>query len=167
MENASKALIMAGGILIAILVIGALLLMFNNIGDYEKNKSSEKKSSQLAKFNEDFERYVNEDTIYGTDLISLANKIIDYNKKVENGGSSNYIDYTTEMQLFIDKLEDFSSKYGKETFGVAKDWTITNDMSQYDVKNNSSFKIATFKKSKEPKYENGQIKILYFEFYKK
>ena len=29
MENASKALIMAGGILIALLVLGALLLMFN------------------------------------------------------------------------------------------------------------------------------------------
>ena len=36
MENASKALLMAGGMLIALLVIGALLLAFNQIGDYEK-----------------------------------------------------------------------------------------------------------------------------------
>ena len=31
MENASKALVMAGGILIALLVLGALLLMFNQV----------------------------------------------------------------------------------------------------------------------------------------
>ena len=39
MENASKALIMAGGILIALLVLGALLLMINNLSDYQKSNS--------------------------------------------------------------------------------------------------------------------------------
>ena len=37
MENASKALVMAGGILIALLVIGALLLMFNQVSDYQRS----------------------------------------------------------------------------------------------------------------------------------
>ena len=36
MENASKALLMAGGILIALLVIGSVLLMFNQIGNYRR-----------------------------------------------------------------------------------------------------------------------------------
>ena len=31
MENASKALVMAGGILIALLVVGALMLMVNQV----------------------------------------------------------------------------------------------------------------------------------------
>ena len=31
MENASKALIMAGGVLIALMIIGALVLMFSNL----------------------------------------------------------------------------------------------------------------------------------------
>ena len=57
MENASKALVMAGGILIAILVIGALLLMINQIGSYEKTQTVNVKDSQLAQFNYDFERY--------------------------------------------------------------------------------------------------------------
>ena len=34
MENASKALIMAGSILIGLMVIGALLLMFNSLSSY-------------------------------------------------------------------------------------------------------------------------------------
>ena len=35
MENASKALIIAGSVLIALLVIGALMLMFNNLTTYQ------------------------------------------------------------------------------------------------------------------------------------
>ena len=35
MENASKALIMAGGVMIALLIIGSLLLMFNNLSSYQ------------------------------------------------------------------------------------------------------------------------------------
>ena len=40
MENASKALIIAGSILIGLLVIGALILMYDQIGDYEKAQSN-------------------------------------------------------------------------------------------------------------------------------
>ena len=58
MENASKALLMAGGVLIALLIISALILMFNQIGDYEKAQDASKKDSQLAEFNKDFERYI-------------------------------------------------------------------------------------------------------------
>ena len=54
MENASKALTIAGGILIGLLVIGALILMFNQIGDYEKAQSKVDKNSQLAEFNNDY-----------------------------------------------------------------------------------------------------------------
>ena len=36
MENASKALIMAGSVLIALMIIGALLLMFNSISNYQQ-----------------------------------------------------------------------------------------------------------------------------------
>ena len=43
MENASKALLMAGGILIALLIIGALLLMFNQISTYKQSESSNQK----------------------------------------------------------------------------------------------------------------------------
>ena len=57
MENASKALIIAGGILTAILVIGAVLLMVNNIGAYQDTQNSNEKNSQISKFNMDFERY--------------------------------------------------------------------------------------------------------------
>ena len=42
MENASKALIMAGGILIALLVISLLVFFYNNVVDVQRiNQSNE------------------------------------------------------------------------------------------------------------------------------
>ena len=40
MENATRALTMAGGILIALLIIGALLLAFNNLSSYQNQMDS-------------------------------------------------------------------------------------------------------------------------------
>ena len=84
MENASKALIMAGGILIALLVLGALLLMINNLSDYQKSNSDLTESGQLATFNEQFTQYERDD-LTGTEVISLANgKVgeLDYSQKI-------------------------------------------------------------------------------------
>ena len=65
MENASKALLMAGGILIALLVIGSVLLMFNQIGNYRRANTDSEKSSQIADFNKDFVRYADGEEIKG------------------------------------------------------------------------------------------------------
>ena len=94
MENASKALLMAGGMLIALLVIGALLLAFNQIGDYEKGKSSMTKSSQVADFNKEFGKYSGDD-VKGYDLITLINKAIDFNSKEgTTKETANSVDYS-------------------------------------------------------------------------
>lgn len=116
MENASKALLMAGGILIALLIIGMLLLMITNIGDYQRTKDSGAKATQIAKFNRDFERYTDDNGIKGTDIVSLINKIADYNSKQTNNtgkssGSTNYVDYTVRMLITIRGLEEFNEKY--------------------------------------------------------
>lgn len=128
MENASKALTMAGGILIAILVIGALLLMFNQIGNYERAQTTDKKTSQLAQFNMDFERYTYDNGITGTDLISLANKIIDYNKK---DGVANSVNYNIKMSLTIINMNNFKKKYGysndNEALFKANEYVISQD----------------------------------------
>lgn len=111
MENASKALLMAGGILIALLIIGALVLMFNQIGDYEKGQQSNEKNSQLAQFNLDFERYMDDKGITGADIISLINKVNDYNNKANNGGVNNSVDYSIKMSITISGLDSFNEQY--------------------------------------------------------
>ena len=113
MENASKALLMAGGILISLLVIGALVLMFNQIGDYEKGNQGIKKTSEIAEFNIDFIRYT-EENIKGVDIISLANKVINFNSK---NGILNSIDYSKKITLNID-VNDFSKLFGSNSYEI-------------------------------------------------
>ena len=69
MENASKALIMAGGILIALLVIGALVLMFNQLSYYQRTETDSEKTQLLADFNKEYLKYTYDD-IKGYELIS-------------------------------------------------------------------------------------------------
>lgn len=113
MENASKALLMAGGMLIALLVIGALVLMFNQISDYEKGNQGIKKTSEIAEFNIDFVRYT-EGNIKGVDIISLANKVINFNSK---NGILNSIDYSKKITLNID-VNDFSKLFGSNSYEI-------------------------------------------------
>ena len=51
MENASKALLMAAGVLIALIIIGALLLMFNNLSNYQETNTQNTRESQIVEFN--------------------------------------------------------------------------------------------------------------------
>jgi len=85
MENASKALIMAGSVLIALMIIGALILMFNSLTSYQETNTQNTKEAQIVEFNNKYETYNRKD-VRGSDLISLVNRIIDYNKrKTEEG----------------------------------------------------------------------------------
>lgn len=139
MENASKALIMAGGVLVALLVIGVLLLMFNNVGEYQRSKNANKQSSQIAKFNMDFERYTDSKGITGADVLSLINKVNDYNRRSydnENSGESsqatNYVDYRIKMTMRVTGLERFNNLYAYEGNG---DKLFTQDY--FDIDFNS------------------------------
>lgn len=86
MENASKALIMAGSVLIALLIIGALVLMFNSLSSYQKTNNESTTTAQTAEFNKQFETYNRED-VRGSDLYSLLNKVIDYNRRQTTEGT--------------------------------------------------------------------------------
>ena len=85
MENASKALVMAGSVLIALLIIGALLLMFNNLSSYQGGGTQEIKEAQVIEFNNQFETF-NRNKVRGSDLYSLLNKVVDYNRRKSTKG---------------------------------------------------------------------------------
>lgn len=83
MENASKALMIAGGVLIALIIITMFLLMFNRISNIEKEQEEQTKTEQLASFNAEYEAY-NKKIMYGVDVISLINKVAENNEKYKN-----------------------------------------------------------------------------------
>ena len=86
MENASKALIIAGSILIALMIIGAVLLMFNSLSNYQNMQDKDTKEAQIVKFNNQYETY-NRDNVRGSDLYSLLNRVVDYNRRKSTVGT--------------------------------------------------------------------------------
>jgi len=149
MENASKALLIAGGVLIALLIITLLIFTVTKLGDNQRAQSSGTKASQLAAFNRDFERYT-EGTINGTDIISIINKINDYNQKQNQILSdsraldSTYINYSESIKLTVTNLNAFNSKYTNDEISVALFSSDTYTYSSSDRSNTLKKELENF-----------------------
>ena len=87
MENASKAILIAGGILIAVIIIGVLAYSFFSTSGYFREEQIAEKAEQLTAFNQQFESY-HRKLLRGADVISILNKVIDHNKKYEDEANS-------------------------------------------------------------------------------
>lgn len=114
MENASKALIMAGSVLIALLIIGALLLMFNNLSSYQETDTQTTREAQIIEFNNQYETY-NRNNVRGSDLYSLFSRVVDYNRRKSTKGTGSkdegqflaYQPMTIVVLIGENRLQDF------------------------------------------------------------
>jgi len=78
MENASKALVMAGSILLSIMIIGLLVFAYNQLSATKQTESNADFVEKSNYYSSKFEGY--NKTIYGSELLSLTNLYEDYNK---------------------------------------------------------------------------------------
>ena len=85
MENAAKALEIAAGVLLAILIMSLISLFFSNLGIWPEEEDSRETAEQLAKFNLEYEVY-DKKGMYGTDVISCLTKAKSNNEKYALGG---------------------------------------------------------------------------------
>ncbi len=120
MENASKALLLAGTVLIAIITISLFVLTINNISDYKSSSTELASATELAKFNEQFTQYVRDD-VKGVELISLLNSVADYyTKKQKVERQVGEINYDKDITIYID-LTGFNEKHAaRYLFNTAK-----------------------------------------------
>lgn len=97
MENASKALLMAAGVLIGILIISLAVYLFVSFGSTSAELHKQNEEQQIAQFNSQFTSYEGKEcTIY--DVITVANLATENNKYYEfpkrtskTNGKDNYI----------------------------------------------------------------------------
>ena len=80
MENATKALIIAGGMLIAMLITSLLVWGFGQIRSVQQEQADQDVIQEITDFNERFEAY-NRTTVRGYQMISLANLVYDTNAR--------------------------------------------------------------------------------------
>lgn len=162
MENASKALIMAGSVLMAILVIGLLVFGYQSLSALEQSKENAKGDLKAEQYMERFEQF--DRTLYGSELLSLANLLEDYNSIIafENEGY-------TEMRIKVyttgikGEDEDAKKYFSKGEHSITKILEDKNDIEEeiakYEVKNsnynNKSVKYYSEKSNRQIAEEFG------------
>lgn len=115
MENASKAIIMAGGILIAIIIMSLLVMLFSQIGSVYSEEGSSKAIEQLEEYNKKFALY--DRSLYGSELLSLANLIKEYEESLVDGSidlsgstiTANKINVTVEINNDVKNQLEYGS----------------------------------------------------------
>lgn len=107
MENASKALLMTGSILIGIILLSLAVYVYNIMTEAEKMKASTLTEEQLIKYNQEFLAY-DKKLMYGTDVITVLNKAIDNNKRYAEDDESYFIDISFTL---IDDVSAVTTKY--------------------------------------------------------
>ena len=96
MENASKALLMAAGVLIGLLTLSLAVYLFVSFGSTSAEIYKKNEENQLNQFNTQFTSYVGRNDITIHDVISIANLATENNifyelPKTTANGKDNYI----------------------------------------------------------------------------
>lgn len=157
MENASKALIMAGGVLLAILLIGALVYTFTHIRGVPQSEDELRASEQLAKENKEFESY-SKGRLWSTDVISVINKARDIDNK-------NNLDSATSVKIQVN-LQETINFFGSRNAFYYEKGKISGQNITADSQINSTLKEAIngriFKCTNIGYSSNGRINYMEF-----
>lgn len=103
MENASKALIIAGSILIAIIILSVLIYVFGTYRNLAKTQEDTAQQQEIAAFNRQYEAY-NKQYLYGAEVITLINKAIDNNLKTNGVTDKNYINIALDPNKSVEEI---------------------------------------------------------------
>lgn len=81
MENASKALLMAAGVLIGVVLLSLLAYLFTTYGDTADTIQKQIELGQIQNFNNKFLAYDGQTTLTIYDINTVVNMVADSNKK--------------------------------------------------------------------------------------
>lgn len=87
MENAAKALLIAGGMLLTMLILMLLIFFKGRVTEFYDEQDKIEESQKIAQFNKQFTNY-ERNNLYGYDIISVAHMVEDYNTRISNEGTN-------------------------------------------------------------------------------
>lgn len=141
MENVTKALLIAAGILFAVLILSLLAMFGGQLSGYYAEQHNSKIIEQDAKFNAQFENY-NGQTIRGNEIISIMNKVVNYNTSIADMEKYDKVILSIDLKGYQNRAND-NFKYsdsdtsifqGKMSANILKN-TATSDVNIRDVAN--------------------------------
>ena len=162
MENASKALLMAAGVLVGILLISLALYLFISFGSTSASAHRDNEIKQLAQFNDKFSSYQDMENLTIYDVITVAgmakqnndNYLSEYNNPNDEYFINNY-----KIEVILDGKEDFQNKAFDQNDSLYKDKLIKEQLDAV----NAETGLSTYKCSVLEYHSNGRIYKIEFE----
>lgn len=133
MENASKALLMAGGMLFAIIVLSILMLSYSSMTNIQQSATEQELMEETNKFNKSYLAF-NKKAMYGTDVISVLNMALN-NNRVNNvkKGDTYYVDVIFKMTK--DSVQDTVYEYVLNETTSTYTSTVSTEDAGYGISN--------------------------------
>ena len=118
MENASKALIIAGEILIGILVLSLAAYIITQFGSFSRNLNDQISETEIATFNVNFTNYSERTNISMQEIAAIINYAKRNNSEYEaERGDDYYVDVMIDGTSIIDTdINDFLSQNKNTTY---------------------------------------------------
>lgn len=112
MENASKALLMAGGVLIAILILTVVVILFNTYGQLAPTYEKELEENEIKKFNSNFTKFEGRTDITAQEIVSIINFAKNYkiNNQIHIEVKILGVDYVSQDKDLMEFITDNSNK---------------------------------------------------------
>ena len=135
-------------IILILLIIVVLIIVFAVAQNVQKQR-------ELANYNGQYEKYLNGQVLYGTDVATLINKAMDDNKKnnVEKDEKGYYINNNTNsIKLYVKLVQDGDNFPMERIFEVG----MTEFVKNFNIEDFKCTKINYHK-------ETGMVSEVYFE----
>ena len=139
MENITKALLIAAGVLIAIILTTLLVIGYNQTSGYYQEQSNVTEVKQIIEMSKKFVNY-EEKEIRGNEMLSVINMVEDYNEWVKQNSNEGYNEITLNVvfknsnNLSNGLYNDFHYEEGSYNY------LINND--QFKIDNSNMKKIS-------------------------
>lgn len=128
MENAVKALMIAAGVLIGIMIVSLGISLYASLGQYVETAEEELNSKETQKFNEQFLKYINCETASGDiefeltiqDIVTAANTAFENNRKYNLTGpdtNTYYVTITLDGMRLENTINTISAELLKNGLG--------------------------------------------------
>ena len=126
MENATKALLIAGGVLIAIIIISLLIRTYGNISFFHREQISSEEAERIESYNKEYTKYLNK-YVYGTEVITAINKTINNNIKTSDNIEINIMFTQEEYKYYRIK------QYYMRTSAICGIWRYSKYPMRYRI----------------------------------
>ena len=119
MENAAKALTIAGGVLIAVMLAVLVYYVFTQWGESQKMKQEDVETVKVEEFNKSYLSY--EKVLYGSELLGLVNKMSDYNISDDvKYNAYGTMDLKVEIKLLSGSTDNLFNRTGTYSLSTVK-----------------------------------------------